>query len=205
MVASGQPFTVGMPHACGHGSALTRLLAQLLCSTHLLHRGCHCCLCCSVLLPNRSKHSFDMAAAWQGRCRKWYADRYDFRQNMVRVTVGTVPEWDKKLASAHAASCWRHVRLLFPLQTVCTVAMLCCCAALPCCCCCWHAHPGGLGLPHEAKSQGNTVSGQPRCWQHHSLLPFQVCVLWRAGLGAARVGCTAACAPSRSAGAEQDR
>jgi hypothetical protein len=27
-----------------------------------------------------------MAKAWDGRCRKWYADRYDFRTNMVRIT-----------------------------------------------------------------------------------------------------------------------
>jgi hypothetical protein len=31
--------------------------------------------------------SFDMAKAWDGRCRKWYADRYDFRTNMVRCTT----------------------------------------------------------------------------------------------------------------------
>lgn len=27
-----------------------------------------------------------MAKAWDGRCRKWYADRFDFKTNMVRHT-----------------------------------------------------------------------------------------------------------------------
>lgn len=40
------------------------------------HLG-HTCRCC------RSKACFDMAAAWEGRCRKWYGDRYDFRTNLV--------------------------------------------------------------------------------------------------------------------------
>ena len=29
--------------------------------------------------------TYDMAKAWDGRCRMWYADRYDFRRNMVRI------------------------------------------------------------------------------------------------------------------------
>lgn len=39
-------------------------------------RSCPCRLC-------RAKAGFDMAAAWEGRCRKWYGDRYDFRHNLV--------------------------------------------------------------------------------------------------------------------------
>lgn len=32
----------------------------------------------------RSKASFDMAQAWDARCRKWFGDRYDARHNLVR-------------------------------------------------------------------------------------------------------------------------
>jgi hypothetical protein len=27
---------------------------------------------------------YDMVVAWDARCRKWYADRYDTRRNAVR-------------------------------------------------------------------------------------------------------------------------
>jgi hypothetical protein len=32
-----------------------------------------------------------MVAAWEGRCRKWYGDRYDFRNNMVSGWLITSP------------------------------------------------------------------------------------------------------------------
>lgn len=33
----------------------------------------------------RSSAPYDIIAAWDTRCRKWYADRYDFRKNLVSV------------------------------------------------------------------------------------------------------------------------
>jgi hypothetical protein len=38
----------------------------------------------SWLCHFRLQASYDMAAAWDGRLRKWYGDRYDFKGNMVR-------------------------------------------------------------------------------------------------------------------------
>ena len=38
-----------------------------------------------ALVAARADEQFDMAKAWDGRCRLWYSDRYDFRRNMVRV------------------------------------------------------------------------------------------------------------------------
>lgn len=32
----------------------------------------------------RSSVDYDMAKAWDARCRKWYGDRFDFKRNMVR-------------------------------------------------------------------------------------------------------------------------
>ncbi|MEW5305020.1 MAG: hypothetical protein WDW36_007590 [Sanguina aurantia] len=31
----------------------------------------------------RASAPYDMVAAWDSRCRKWYADRYDFRKNLI--------------------------------------------------------------------------------------------------------------------------
>jgi hypothetical protein len=49
-----------------------------------------CTLCYMVVVPCVAvcaQANFDIAKAWDGRCRKWYADRYDFRTNMVRCTA----------------------------------------------------------------------------------------------------------------------
>jgi hypothetical protein len=39
----------------------------------------------SVISGARDARQYDMKKAWDGRCRIWYAERYDFRQNMVRT------------------------------------------------------------------------------------------------------------------------
>jgi Domain of unknown function (DUF4470)/Domain of unknown function (DUF4471) len=37
----------------------------------------------SAFAMMRKHASFDIAKAWDHRCRKWFGDRYDFRRNMV--------------------------------------------------------------------------------------------------------------------------
>ena len=38
----------------------------------------------------RPAKDYDMAKAWDTRCRHWYGDRFDFRRNMVRFTHSCV-------------------------------------------------------------------------------------------------------------------
>jgi hypothetical protein len=54
------------------------------------------------VLVCRVKSGFDVAAAWEGRCRKWYGDRYDFRHNMV-TQPGVVHPAASHLQRQHAA------------------------------------------------------------------------------------------------------
>lgn len=73
---------------CSFNDAASILQQLNLPSQHMLYL---CCLWLTCLLFTCCLHAvcqagFDMPKAWDGRCRKWYADRYDFRTNMVRMT-----------------------------------------------------------------------------------------------------------------------
>ncbi|WIA35130.1 hypothetical protein OEZ86_003610 [Tetradesmus obliquus] len=65
----------------------------------------------------RHKAGFDMSKAWDGRCRKWYADRYDFRTNMVdwdyhmRLSPRGTPFMDPAAGSIVHFQHFRHWRL----------------------------------------------------------------------------------------------
>ncbi|KAF6252475.1 hypothetical protein COO60DRAFT_1672301 [Scenedesmus sp. NREL 46B-D3] len=65
----------------------------------------------------RHKANFDMAKAWDGRCRKWYADRYDFKTNMVdwdyhmRLSPRGTPFLDAAVGSIVHFQHFRHWRL----------------------------------------------------------------------------------------------
>jgi hypothetical protein len=176
---------------------------------HSLHRtslsGRRCC-CLAQLLHGlsvwhalcRSKVAFDMAGAWQGRCRKWYADRYDFRDNIV----------SRSCCQQHAAV-WSKPMAAVTLPRLAATEDYCVCheyapanppckarlhhapraAALPCPaassnvyytllskgCIILHCYVllGGLGLPHAPESAGHTLPG-PSAGQHHPPIPLQV-------------------------------
>eukprot|EP00775_Hariotina_reticulata_P004584 gene4584-4838_t len=65
----------------------------------------------------RQKASYNMAAAWDGRLRKWYGDRYDFRTNLIdwdyhmRLSPRGTPFMDPALGSIVHFYHFRHWRL----------------------------------------------------------------------------------------------
>lgn len=80
-VSAWAAVNVGCCYCC---SLLLLMVVATIATDSAIHFCCWVCLLVLVLWCT-DQAKFNMAKAWDDRCRKWYGDRYDFRTNMVSL------------------------------------------------------------------------------------------------------------------------